>query len=123
MSSKMLIRPFQLFNRFPNCFLFYMVNTLIFASTPPLHFLKSQSLKLKVFCTCVGTYVMHGTRSSDPKKLFRVSIYCTGPSVGLRMTSNCWLQKKAVACEFAPTRFALTNIAKPILQGSQACTI
>jgi len=44
--------------------------------------LKSQSSKFKVFCTCIGTHVMHGTRSTGPKKLFHVSIYYTSSSVG-----------------------------------------
>ena len=64
------------FNRFLT-FFFY----LIFGSIPPLHFLKSQSSKLKAFCTCVGAHVVHGTRSAGQKMLLCISTYCTGHSV------------------------------------------
>ena len=47
MSSKMLIRPFQLFNGFPNCFLFYMVNTFNFCLNTPLAFLEKSKFKVE----------------------------------------------------------------------------
>ena len=57
-----------------DCFFFYMENKL---SQYRLYI----SWKVKVQ-TCVGTYAIHSTSSAGPKKLFHVSIYCTGPSVG-----------------------------------------
>ena len=41
--------------------------------------LKNQSSKFKVF---LSMRRMHGKRFAGPKKLFHVSIYCTGPGVG-----------------------------------------
>ena len=104
-----------------------------------LHFLESESLKLKAFCLWVGAHAMHDTKSACPKKLFHVSICCTVPGGGfpaLNVTvarellqiigkvCGCFVLVKITAAhEFAHSCFALAGIAKPVLQDRQACPI
>ena len=81
------------------------------------------------------------------KKLFHVCIYCTVPSVGhsngqqllasgFECSCSAWIAayhgegvqlfcrcEKTVACGSARACFTLSNIAKPVLQGNQRCTI
>ena len=80
--SSFEIWPFQLscLTDYPTWF-FYMANKFNICHNTSFTFLESQSSKLKVFCACIETHAMHGMRSASPKKLFRVSIYCTDPSV------------------------------------------
>ena len=114
--------------------------TLIFVPIPPLHFLKSHKVESHLrMCrnTCNAWY--------GPRKSCSVSSYNVLVSVlAIWIATNCWLltlnvavahgllhivgkvcgcfvlvKQKTVACGL----HTLANVAQPVLQGTQACTI
>ena len=81
------LRPFQLFNRFPD-WLFSTWKIKTFVSIP--HLPKCQSSK-KAFCTCIGTNAMHDTRSTGPKSCSVSPSTVLDLVLAIQMVSICWV--------------------------------
>ena len=112
-------------------------------------FLESQCSKLKAFCACVGDirWMVRGPLSLTSYSVSPSNVLVS--VVAIWMVSNCWLLVFERSCSpwivahcqkvheivilslwknsstwiYARICFALANVAKPVLQGTQACII